>query len=326
MTSVPGFEPFKGQHCESSATGNLLKHAGLELSEPLSFGLGEGLAYGVFVFKNAPAPFIGGRPKPEEITQNLARHLGLDIEYRESRSPAKAWQNVASFIDAGQPVAAKIDMYYLDYFHADFHFAGHYVAAHGYDAERVFVVDTDQQGSALSTSRETFEQGRLWKGPMSSNALTWTIAPGDRELDWPGTLRSAMSSNARSYLNPPISNFGAKGIRKTAKIMPTWLQTVENAPVELPLMGSLMEHGGTGGGLFRCMYRDFLAEAGGHLQDPSVSAAHDLFAEAAPLWTEVSERLIAVSDDGQEALDDAAAILRRLADIEERAMTELATL
>ena len=44
------------------------------------FGLGEGLAFGVLAFKNMPAPFIGGRPRGEEITQTLARHLGLEVE------------------------------------------------------------------------------------------------------------------------------------------------------------------------------------------------------------------------------------------------------
>jgi hypothetical protein len=36
--------PFSGVHCETVATGTLLRAAGFEVSEPMLFGLGEGLA------------------------------------------------------------------------------------------------------------------------------------------------------------------------------------------------------------------------------------------------------------------------------------------
>ncbi|MCK5136774.1 MAG: BtrH N-terminal domain-containing protein, partial [Bacteroidales bacterium] len=39
---IENFNPYKGQHCETTATGNLLKQIGIELSEPMLFGLGEG--------------------------------------------------------------------------------------------------------------------------------------------------------------------------------------------------------------------------------------------------------------------------------------------
>ena len=42
---VTDFIPFQGQHCETAVTGNLLKHVGIELSEPMLFGLGEWLGY-----------------------------------------------------------------------------------------------------------------------------------------------------------------------------------------------------------------------------------------------------------------------------------------
>ena len=38
-------KPFVGQHCETTATGTLLNQLGIELSEPMLFGLGEGLGF-----------------------------------------------------------------------------------------------------------------------------------------------------------------------------------------------------------------------------------------------------------------------------------------
>ncbi len=42
---IRNFKYFNGEHCETTATGSLLKHLGIELSEPMLFGLGEGLGY-----------------------------------------------------------------------------------------------------------------------------------------------------------------------------------------------------------------------------------------------------------------------------------------
>ena len=37
--------PFIGQHCETTATGTLLEQLGIKMSEPMLFGLGEGLGF-----------------------------------------------------------------------------------------------------------------------------------------------------------------------------------------------------------------------------------------------------------------------------------------
>jgi hypothetical protein len=323
---IENSEPFAGQHCETNATGNLLKHAGLELSEPMLFGLGEGLAFAVLAFKNMPMPFIGGRSKGEEITKNLSKNLGFDLAYRETRSKKKAWENVAGFIDAGQPVGVKIDMFFLDHFELDQHFAGHYLAVYGYDDDYVYVADSVSPGRIVSTDRCRFEEGRLWKGPMSSNALTWTISVGDGEIDWPTVITAAITSNVDAYLNPPISNFGIKGIRKAAKLIPTWLDTLDNATETLAQIGWMMENGGTGGSLFRGMYRDFLAEANEHLDHPVVENARRNYDEAADLWTDVANKLMSVGSEGPTAVAETAEMLQQLADIEEDAIVGLSKL
>lgn len=323
MPIVPNFTPFIGEHCETVATGNLLQHAGLELSEPMLLGLGESIGFGVFSFKNMPAPFIAGRVRPEAITKALAKNLKLDIEFRQTRSRKKAWENMASFIDAGQPVAVKLDCYYLDYFNSDFHFAGHYVAAYGYDDDHILVVDSNQQGGAMKTSREPFEEGRLWKGPMASNALTWTLSRAGSEVDWQGVTKKAIQANAHSYNTPPIKNFGAAGIRKAAAMAPSWKDTVADAPNQLALMGMLIERAGTGGGLFRRLYADFLLEANGYLNSDIIAEAEVLIRSAGEGWTKASNSLQHFQED-EAVLDDVAETFLEIADLEESAFGLLA--
>lgn len=58
-------KPYIGQHCECTATGTLLGQIGVELSEPMLFGLGEGLSFIFWNMKTMDFPFIGGRIKPD---------------------------------------------------------------------------------------------------------------------------------------------------------------------------------------------------------------------------------------------------------------------
>ncbi|HIP33625.1 MAG TPA: lantibiotic ABC transporter, partial [Bacteroidia bacterium] len=125
---IKNFKPFIGQHCETTATGSLIKQLGIELSEPMLFGLGEGLGYIFWNMKIMDFPFIGGRVKPDVLTQNIARNLNLKLEIKETSSIKKAWDNVVDNIEKDIPVGVKLDCYYLEYFTNKIHFAGHYVA------------------------------------------------------------------------------------------------------------------------------------------------------------------------------------------------------
>lgn len=324
MAVIEHFAPFVGAHCETTTTGTLLAHGGLRVSEPMLYGIGQGLAYGVFTFASMPGPFIGGRPKGEVLTRTLASHLGIDVDYRQTRSAAKAWTNITDFVDAGQPVGVKLNCRYLDYFTTKVDFAGHYVAVYGYDEHRVFVIDTAQQGGANTTSRDAFEQGRLWKGPLASNALTWTLTGPPRDIDWPRILRAAIAANARDYLTPPIRNFGPTGIRKTAALIPSWPQRY--AAADIAHLGELMEHRGTGGALFRNLYRNFLTEANDHLRLTQLDDAASMFDQAAQLWTRIAHHLIDIAVDPAEHAAAARTLLLQVGDIEERAANLLTQL
>jgi Butirosin biosynthesis protein H, N-terminal len=52
-------QPFVGVHCETVATGTLLRATGCELSEPMLFGLGEALGFVFLNLASLPLPFLG---------------------------------------------------------------------------------------------------------------------------------------------------------------------------------------------------------------------------------------------------------------------------
>ena len=285
---IPYLQPFDGDHCETTATGTLLHQLDIHLSEPMLFGIGEGLGYIFWKLKVMDLPFIGGRVKPDALTASLARNLNLRLTVRETSSPTKAWNEVKSLLDNGKAVGLKLDCFHLEYFKRPFHFAGHYVALCGYDEEFAYMVDTRQQNGLNKTSLESLSKARSEKGPMSSRNLYYTLESTDRPFDLKHAIPQAIRNNATEFLNPPISNIGYKGIERTAKEVIKWYENSKNVEKDFKMMAMLMERAGTGGALFRNLYRDFLKESAELLESDIIHASYTDFVEIAALWSEVS--------------------------------------
>ncbi|EFK56079.1 BtrH N-terminal domain-containing protein [Sphingobacterium spiritivorum] len=320
-------DPFDGQHCETTATGTLLRQLDIDLSEPLLFGLGEGLGFIFWNMKSMTFPFIGGRIKTDLLTQHIAKNLNLELTVRETASVEKAWNKVKEYLDNGKVVGLKMDCFHLQYFSRPFHFAGHYAAIYGYDDENAYLVDTQQQGGQVKTSLKSLELARAEKGPMSSRNLYYTLQKTDQKFDLKTAITAAIRNNAADYLNPPITNIGYKGILKTSTEIVKWFKTSKDIQNEFKTSAMMMEKAGTGGALFRNLYRDFLKESYGLLKIEKLNTAYESFSEIAELWTSVSQLFDKVSETADLSyILQASAILKTIADKEKKTMELLLTI
>lgn len=318
---IHGFEHFIGQHCETTAIGTLLKQIGIDLSEPMLFGLGEGLGYILWKMKTMPLPFIGGRIKADKLTENICNNLNLKLEVQETASKKKAWENVRDRIDEGKAVGLKLDCYHLDYFTNKFHFAGHYVAMFGYDEQYGYLVDTVQQGSCVKTSLASLALARSEKGPMSSSNRSYVITKNGAGFDLQKAVKRAIQRNANGYLTPPIRNFGYKGILETSTEIKKWFQQSQDIKNDFQMIAIMMEKAGTGGALFRNLYRNFLEESYGLLQLEVLDEAHCAFVEIAKQWKQVSDLFIQAGETRQiEYINQASEILANLSEQERMVM------
>lgn len=85
-----------------------------------------------------------------------------------------------------------------------------------------------------------------------------------------------------------------------------------------------MEKAGTGGALFRNLYRDFLAECTGLFDSGHLRTGHGLYSEAATLWTAAAALITEAGESGDaQCLVQAGAILSDLSRIEHEAMRAL---
>ncbi|MGW3150764.1 BtrH N-terminal domain-containing protein [Streptomyces sp. NPDC001177] len=315
------------QHCETTALGVLLRHQGLDLSEPMLFGLGSGLSFIYWDSKNMGFPFLGGRVKPFELTRNLATALELELLVQETTSPRRAWENVVAPIDAGQPVGLQLDSYHLDYFASKVHFGGHVVAMYGYDDRDAHLVDTHQQGGAVSTSLTSLARARAARGPMTARHRSFTLTAPKNLPSLRGRIVPAITACADAFLDPPIANLGHRGIEKAGKLVRTWLRRTDDPQRDLPQAARFMEQAGTGGALFRNLYRDFLAECTQLLDSSHLRTGHRLYAEAAILWTQAAALITKAGESGDaQCLERAGTVLCDLSRMERDAMQALSRL
>ncbi|MBO8201053.1 BtrH N-terminal domain-containing protein [Streptomyces smyrnaeus] len=327
MISVKGVDTRGMQHCETTALGVLLRHQGIDLSEPMLFGLGSGLSFIYWDSKNMGFPFLGGRVKPFVLTRNLAAGLGLDLQVQETTSPRRAWQNVAASLGADRPVGLQLDSYHLEYFSSKVHFGGHVVAMYGYDDQYAHLVDTDQQGGAVSTSLTSLARARAARGPMAAKHRSFTLTVSRNPPSLSSRIVPAITACAEAFLDPPIANLGHRGIEKAGKRVRTWLQRTDAPQRDLPQAALLMEKAGTGGALFRNLYRDFLGECTQLLDSSHLRTGHRLYTEAATLWTEAAALIAKAGESGDaQCLAQASTVLCELSRLERAAMEALSRL
>ena len=333
-TIIEGVPTVGGLHCETTALGALLTHAGLSLSEPMLFGLGAGLSFIYWDSKRQDLPFLGGRVKPFALTQALTARLGVQLRTEETTSARKAWDRLRSTIDQGTPVGLQLDSHDLEYFGSRVHFAGHVVAMYGYDHDTAYLVDTAQQGGEVSTSLESLARARAARGPMSAHHRAFTVdvpTTAIRPERIQEAIVPAIVACAKEFLAAPIANLGNRGILTAAKRIPSWFDRVDDPARDLAVVAMLMERAGTGGALFRHLYRDFLTESEKlvarmrHAEIIAENAAR--FDESALLWTQASELIArAGSTEWAGLLKEAAEVLRQIEGIEAAAMISLASL
>lgn len=333
-TIVAGVNTSGGVHCETTALRVLLTHGGLQLSEPMLFGLGSGLSFIYWDSRQQNLPFLGGRVKPFVLSQNLTSRLGIDLRVEETTSRRKAWDQLRETLRDGTPVGLQLDSHDLEYFGSRVHFAGHIIAMYGYDHDTAYLVDTAQQGGEVTTSLESLARARAARGPMSAHHRAFTVnVPADARR--PDRIRQAVVpaivACAKEFLAPPIANLGNRGILTAAKRIQSWFERLNDPSQDLAVIAMLMERAGTGGALFRNLYRDFLTESkelvtrASHAKLIGENAAR--FAESAQHWTRASETIERAGTTGRtDLLGEAAETIRQIATLETAAMTSLASL
>ena len=301
MKKIIKYKHFRGRHCETNATGNLLSQKGIHLSEPMLFGLGEGFHFLFLNLSSFNLPFLAGRSKSFELTRKLCKNLDVSLYSSETSSKKKAHSELVNYIVKDQCVGLQLDSYYLDYFSVKIHFASHFISVYGIENNFFLVNDTKRKGSDQKVSFLNMEKARHAKGTMSAKARLWTLdVKRKKEINLKKAIIKAIKNNSVQYLHPKFKGMGSFGIEKLARSLPKWIQKAKSPHNDLMLSSLFMEDAGTGGSVFRNFYRDFLKEASEITDNKLMFKAYKEFKKIAKQWKNIAHLI----EQTAQTLDD----------------------
>lgn len=321
-TVVPGYVHRRGVHCGSAAMRNLLAFRGLDLSEAMCFGLGSGAGF-LYLPDHPVPPGITFHGRILEMERELCDALGIPFPERPEADPEEGWRRARDAVAAGNPVLINTDLAFLDYFETGTHFSGHRIVLIGFDegAGEAIVSDSERDGPQ-PVPVESLKRSRSSRVPPYPMENRWAVLP---EASPRRPLREAvplaLAKNARFLLDPPEgSPSGVAGIRRMAGEIPRWPQRSPTWEFAARFGYQVIEKRGTGGGFFRRLYAEYLAEAGGTAFPPAARAGlPEAMRGVAEGWSGIASLLRAISEEKVPSrLERAGELLFRQADAEER--------
>lgn len=312
---VDDFIPQGGKHCITNSLKQIFSYSGYPLSEEMMFGLASGLSF--LYLNQSSSPMVNGRTKVFEFEEKLAKRLNISIQCKSNSNYEKVKQKAIAMIDQNQPILIYVDMPYLSYLglNQNSHFGGHAVVLFGYDNEdEMFCIsDRDNHDYPIRTPfGKIAEDYHLVSYQEMELARSSTHRPfpaknkylvinfhGYKQID-KMALTTAINETCDTMLNPPAKLLGVNGILKFANEILKWEKF---SPHKLKLSGTtnyfqISKDGGTGGGIFRKMYGEFLIEAAPILEKQNIYHIGKQFIEVAGQWDKIADYLWQLSLSG----------------------------
>lgn len=316
---IENFVPQGGKHCITNSLKQIFTYYGHPISEEMLFGLASGLSF--LYINQAASPMINGRTKIFEFENKLAGRLNITIQCKSSKNYSRALRVSKQMIDTGHPVLIYVDMPYLKYLglDPDSHFGGHAVVLYGYDetAQKFWISDRDNHDTPISTplgqlaedyhfvdysELEKARSSSFRPFPANNKYLTFDFS-GLREID-KAILQSAVIETCDTMLHPPAKLLGINGILKFSKEILKWKQF---SPEKLKTAGvtnyfQISKDGGTGGGIFRKMYGEFLIESAPIMNNDQLLSLGQKFIDVSKQWDLIADDMWQLFQTGDAEL------------------------
>ncbi|WP_350275844.1 BtrH N-terminal domain-containing protein [Kribbella sp. HUAS MG21] len=334
----PGFVSYPTHHCVTGSLKHVYDFHGYPISEELLLGLGAGLGFMYFHFKGSD-PFYGGRannasPREEGLEKTAGRRTGVAVTARSTSSARVAETELRRLLEAGEPVLLYVDMGFLPYFDLPdgYHFGGHVVVAAGYDQAtgQVLIADRETQLHPVDWAALEKARGSAYR-PFPPRHTWYTFDFGSAREPRATDVRTAIAEVCDGMLEPPISNFGVRGIRKAIRETMRWPDTLGTDALRRACFNTALlidARGGTGGGIFRYLYARFLGEAAVITGEARLDDLGNELAAIGDLWEDVAATFAAAAelDDPADLLGPATTPMHDIADREELLWQSLRTL
>ncbi len=286
--AVVEFPHRQSAHCESGATAALLRFAGIDWSEAMVFGLGQGLFFGYFPFiRINRMPLVTYRAVAGHVLRRIAALPGISMEERRFSDQEQAMQQLDRFLERSIPVGLQTGVYWLPYFPPAlrFHFNGHNLVVYGKEGEDYLISDPVFPGPVRCPADDLC-RARFASGPLAPKGKMYVFRNVPNTLPLEDRLPVAIRAVSRTMLRSPLPLVGVRGIRFLGRRIRHWPSRLgsEQAALHIGHVVRMQEEIGTGGAGFRYMYARFLQESGDILDDDRLRKCGRELVRAGDSW------------------------------------------
>ncbi len=324
------FEHKMGAHCESGTLTGLLNHNGLDISEPMVFGISGNIFFGYFESSNFPFPTFIVRNKPGSIRKNFGKNTGVKFHTASFKLKEKGEKYLNDLISNNIPTAVQVDFYYMDYLPEwqRVHINVHFVTIIGKNETNYLVSDSYfPEKAKIAMSR--MSKARFVNGFMAPKGFLFypEYIPDNIDLD-KGIIKGIKKS-AYNMTKLPVPFLGIKGMRKFAKKVVGWpkiARDIDHLSHEIMKITLLLEDQGTGGAGYRYLFATFLQEASEKLNENSFKDMSKRMMEIGDNWRNISYFAAKIGknrDLGPERLKELSNMINDRADEEHLFFTDL---
>jgi hypothetical protein len=315
-----------GAHCESGTLTTLLNHGGLEITEPLVFGISSGIFFGYFhKMKSFAFPTFIVRNKPGKMRTNLEKRLGVRFKTYDFKDPERGKRMLDSLLEQNIPTAAQVDFFYMDYVPSweRVHINVHFLAVIGKEENKYSISDA-YFPRVVELDELSLEKGRFAGGNMSPKGFIYHLDKLPAGIDYNKAILKGIGKACFYMLKIPMPFLGIKGMRMFARKVTEWpkfARDTEHLSHEIMKINILLEDQGTGGAGFRFMYATFLQQAAEITGKPQLKLLSEELMKIGDGWREISlfsARIGKNRDLGPEKLKQLSEMIHDRADVEER--------
>ncbi|MCF6330676.1 MAG: BtrH N-terminal domain-containing protein [Sulfurimonas sp.] len=284
------FEHTHSAHCESGVMSSMLKHYGLNLSEPMVFGLCNALTFAYLPFvKIGGMPLIAYRSLPKSIIKNIQKKLKVKMKLETFSSKEKGQNRLDELLEQGKIVGVQSSVYWLPYFPQEmrFHFNAHNLVVFAKEENEYLISDPVFENS-VRCDKAALTKARFAKGIMAPKGLLYYPVDIPKNINLKPIIANSIKKTAKSMLKTPVPIAGLKGIKYLAKsILKLEKKDKRYAKLYLGHIVRMQEEIGTGGAGFRYIYASFLQESSVLFDDDEVlKESSKLMLEVGDKWRE----------------------------------------
>jgi len=317
MIAVNGYAHFGGKHAASAALKNLLAFAEIinpqtskPFSEALCFGIAGGIGAGYSFCPSVPrhgcgsGVWIVGRHKSYSTGANWYQdffdRISAVSRVTETSGKGKAYQNLLVELKQGRPVVVWCSRARLPFLGNPCEAVdlwGHTFVIYAIDEAKGVAYGADRAATKVTLMLGELAEARNGICSYKNRTLTFH-PPKSVSIE---TLRSAVRAGvkvcAQELLDGKMKTFSLPGLEIWSKMICNasnkdgWLTVFKGGLLYCALRDVFdsIETSGTGGGLYRNLFADFLAEAADITGQSEFASLSRVYRSLATRWTELAE-------------------------------------